>query len=161
MKVVILRGLPGSGKSTYVKRLRQENEGFQVEVFSTDYFFEVNGEYKFDPSKLGQAHGSCLLRFIHEIERRIDRKDFILVVDNTNVTTVEMAPYIAISQAFGAEIHIVDCKCTVNNSVIRNTHGVPESTVWHMADSWQGEECFPSHWPKQLTIETDCKKDEL
>ncbi len=155
MKVIILRGLPGSGKSSYVRRLRQENVGCQVVVVSSDYFFEEEGEYNFDPSKLGEAHGKCLVCFIHEIERRFDRKDFILVVDNTNVTLVEMAPYVAISQAYGLELHIVDCKCSITNSVKRNTHGVPESTVFKMAELWQGDNEFPSYWPKPLVFETD------
>ena len=44
-----MRGLPGSGKSTKARKIAGQ---FGV-VYSTDDFFMVNGEYKFDPKMIG------------------------------------------------------------------------------------------------------------
>lgn len=44
MKVKILRGLPGSGKSTYAKKLAEE--GWLH--FENDMYFMKNGKYVFD-----------------------------------------------------------------------------------------------------------------
>ena len=49
----LVRGVPGAGKSTFAKNLGCTH-------FETDEFFMVDGEYKFDPSKLKEAHAWCL-----------------------------------------------------------------------------------------------------
>jgi adenylate kinase len=51
--VVVMSGVSGSGKSTYAEKLLEQSQGVKV---STDHFFMVGNEYKFDPSKLGEAH---------------------------------------------------------------------------------------------------------
>ena len=48
----IVRGIPGSGKSTFAKTLGGTH-------FETDNFFMVDGEYKFDVTKLKVAHEWC------------------------------------------------------------------------------------------------------
>ena len=48
----LLRGIPGAGKSTLAKQLGDSH-------FETDGFFMVDGEYKFDPTKLRKAHEWC------------------------------------------------------------------------------------------------------
>ena len=54
-ELFLLRGLPGSGKSTLAKSL----DGIHIEA---DQFFMAGGEYKFDASKLKEAHNNCLTR---------------------------------------------------------------------------------------------------
>jgi predicted kinase len=51
-ELFLLRGLPGSGKSTLAKSLG----GMQIEA---DKYFMDGDEYKFDPSKLKEAHAWC------------------------------------------------------------------------------------------------------
>jgi adenylate kinase family enzyme len=47
-----MRGIPGSGKSTTAKKLAGETG----KIHSTDNYFMVDGEYKFDPSKIREYH---------------------------------------------------------------------------------------------------------
>jgi adenylate kinase family enzyme len=58
MKILyILRGLPGSGKSTLAKSLSNALTGhIEADMFFVD---KESGEYRFDPTKLGQAHSWC------------------------------------------------------------------------------------------------------
>jgi adenylate kinase family enzyme len=47
--IYLVRGIPGSGKSTFAKSLGGTH-------FETDQFFMVDGKYNFDGSKLKEAH---------------------------------------------------------------------------------------------------------
>ncbi len=48
----IVRGVPGSGKSTFAKTLGGTH-------FETDNYFMIDGEYKFDFTKIKEAHNWC------------------------------------------------------------------------------------------------------
>ena len=65
-QLILLRGLPGSGKSTFANLLG----GIHVEA---DQYFMQDGEYKFDASKLKQAHNWCKLRVEHSMEDGVDK----------------------------------------------------------------------------------------
>lgn len=49
-KLYIIRGAPGSGKSTKAKALIAEN--LDLLHFEADMFFEQDGPYKFNPGRL-------------------------------------------------------------------------------------------------------------
>ena len=51
-ELILVRGIPGSGKSTFAKSLGGTH-------FETDKFFMVDGEYKFDGTKIKEAHKWC------------------------------------------------------------------------------------------------------
>lgn len=53
-ELVIVRGAPGSGKSTFAK-----NQFPNHKVFATDDFFMVDGVYKYDKTKIGENHQKC------------------------------------------------------------------------------------------------------
>ena len=50
-----MRGLPGSGKSTKAKKIA----GDVGVIFSTDDFFMVDGQYKFDPKMIEEEEGAA------------------------------------------------------------------------------------------------------
>ena len=55
---IIVRGLPGAGKTTLAKHLKEK---LHLKHYEADMFFEDDkGEYKFDYKKLGEAHKWCL-----------------------------------------------------------------------------------------------------
>jgi hypothetical protein len=135
-----MSGIPGSGKTHWIMKAktdyaRARNQEVGVScwiVCSADAYFVSKGygDYVFDPSKLGEAHGACLLKY--EKALRIGVCD-VLVVDNTNTTTEEMAPYVALAMAHGAEIEIVSVGCPAEIAAKRNTHGVPLRACQAMA----------------------------
>ena len=85
--LIIMRGLPYSGKSYRAKELAGETG----QIFSTDEFWyvvnkpEKPDEYSFNQRFLEQAHKWNQLR----AQRRIDMGDPLIVIDNTNTTTKE------------------------------------------------------------------------
>ena len=162
MKIWIYRGVPGSGKTTHSKKQHPK-----AKRFSTDDFFMVNGEYRFDPSKLGEAHGKCLLDFVEFLISRTKSKfhqvadaEFPdVVVDNTNTSIAEVAPYAALALAYGHELQIVTLCCDPAVAWKRNTHSVPERTVMAMAERMDLD--LPPWWPNWNWVEEEKPNSDL
>lgn len=144
----IVRGLPGSGKSLGANQLSCTH------MVSADFYFMRGMEYKFDPTKIGEAHAQCKRNFIYAITENMESAFGSIVVDNTNTTVLEMAPYVEIAMAFGYDVKIVEFQCSVETSMKRNTHGVPESAIRYMAQNLQTYDA-PPWWPARSIIETD------
>lgn len=135
-KVIIMSGISGAGKSTYIQDVILGRKvvnnvtsfnpppSFMV-VSADDYFIGEDGVYKFDPSKLSDAHGHCFRCFIDAMQSECD----LVVVDNTNTTTEELAPYILGAQAYGYEVEIRTLWCGMDLAASRNTHGVSERGI--------------------------------
>ena len=82
-ELYILRGLPGSGKSTIAESLG----GYNLEADT--YFTDDDGEYNFDPSKLPEAHKWCQSMVEELMTENVER----IVVSNTSTQEWEMTPY--------------------------------------------------------------------
>ena len=147
MKITILRGLPGSGKSTYIDReIRPQAKG-RVVVCSADHYMMVDGQYMFSPEKLPVAHSACLTKFLRELQSWRHLEDVTIVVDNTSLTVAEIAPYVALAQAFGHDAEIVTLEVPITQSIARNTHGVTEAIITEMAFTLRDEaRLFPAWW---------------
>jgi hypothetical protein len=89
-RLILLRGLPSSGKSYRAAQILAENngEGF---IFSTDeYWYKIRKpdlpeEYSFNRRFLGDAHKWNQLR----AQRQIDIGCPLIIIDNTNTTMKE------------------------------------------------------------------------
>jgi len=148
MKVKIMRGLPGSGKSTYAKRNFPD-----AIVCSADlYFTNGMGEYNFKPAELPRAHARCLLKFVEWLDRAAiserdpeSNRELTIVVDNTNVDAVSLAPYISLAIAYEADIEVITMSCDVQDAAKRNVHNVPIHAIDRMYKTMQ-EFNPPAHW---------------
>jgi predicted kinase len=142
MSVILYRGLPGSGKSHMTNTMFPD-----AQVFSADHYFLKDGVYQFDYKKLGEAHNQCLNRFTQWL--MFSRADTpTAVIDNTNISAVECAPYLQLGLAFGHDIEIITLVCSVETSFKRNIHGVPLKTIESMASRLESEATkFPKWWP--------------
>ena len=108
MKATILRGISGSGKSTWANQQ-------SASVFSTDRYFMVDGIYQYDPAKLATYHNQNLRAFIEALLQQ----DPWVIVDNTNVFAWEYAPYVLSAQAFGYTVEIITFVCPPEVSLQR------------------------------------------
>jgi predicted kinase len=141
---VILRGIPGSGKSTVADKLAH----YGARVCSADsYFIGDDGVYRFNPANIGAAHGSCFAKAVREMQSGRG----CIVIDNTNITAVEIAPYVLAAQAFGHTVEIVNVTCAVGIADARGVHGVPTDVVHAMWIQMQNEALMPWWTVRNLT----------
>lgn len=144
MRIILMSGIPGSGKSTYVQK--HFPGAF---IVSADSYFMKNGEYKFDATKLSLAHGACLQSYASALVNPWIGEPQTMVVDNTNVTALELAPYVALANAYGHKPEIVSFTFSYRDQVmlasVRNIHGVSEEACKAMAHRfWERE--TPPYW---------------
>jgi predicted kinase len=125
MKVIVMSGISGSGKSTYIGNMVSAHNAF---VASSDSFFMNEDKYIFDSKKIGEAHAHCFRSFI---EAMIAKRPLI-VVDNTNTTIEEISPYMLGAAAFGYEAEVITMRVSLEDMEKcekRNVHKVPTAVL--------------------------------
>lgn len=141
-EVIILSGVSGSGKSTYADELCQnKHTGKNICTVSADHYFMINGQYVFDPKSLGAAHGQCLRNYTQALIGEAD----VIIVDNTNTTALELAPYVALANAYEAKVTLVTADVNLETAAKRNRHGVPLRTIQAQANNLRNRKC-PLFW---------------
>jgi predicted kinase len=131
-KVIIMRGPSGSGKSTYIQKHFPD-----AYVCSADHFFIKNGEYVFEPAKIGEAHSMCMSLFI---SATVDPNAApLIVVDNTNIKIWEFFNYYHLSRLLGfeLEIHSLFYSADRETCKARNQHSVPPQMIDRMFDNYE------------------------
>ena len=129
-RVVIMRGVSGAGKSTFVRKHFAD-----AKVCSADSFFMRGGEYKFNPALLGKAHGACKNDFVSALN---DDSVKTIVVDNTNTRNREMKFYIETAlRNSDVTVYVVELTTPVGVAAGRNVHGVPREVVQNMRDRFE------------------------
>lgn len=150
-KVIILVGTSGAGKSTWARNHVRVGESI---VSADDFFQGPDGVYRFDVARLSEAHGACLRHFTARMTAQGPASDpdapmrRAVIVDNTNSTVMEAAPYIALALAYGRRVEI---RVFLTPSAIagpRSTHGVPQRACDAMATRIAREwsDALPWHW---------------
>jgi predicted kinase len=115
----LLRGLPGAGKSTLAKQLGGVN-------FEADRFFlDQNSEYKFDHTKLGEAHAWCR----HSVMDAMRAGEPTVIVSNTFTQDWEMDPYYLLAEELGYRVFSLIVE---NRHGGINSHGVPAEKLEQM-----------------------------
>lgn len=129
-KLIILRGIPGSGKTTHANELMQYyiKENKTVGHYEADMFFtKPDGTYDWKPNLVGVAHKWCQ----DKVRNALDNCD-VVIVANTSLTKAEVDTYVEIGKAAGANIVIQ--RLTGN---YQNVHKVPEETLQKMKEKLQ------------------------
>ena len=125
-ELILLRGLPGSGKTTLAKIILQLRSTDEPEILSADDFFEDNeGDYNFDPTKLKEAHNYCQFRCSERMRQQKAR----IVVANTFTQEWEMDEYFKMAERYNYRVHTVIVENRHGNE---NVHGVPEDKLQQM-----------------------------
>jgi len=117
--ITLLRGLPGSGKTTFAKTL----EGLHIEADM--YFINENGEYNFEPTKIKDAHKWCN-ELVEEWMRGEQDK---IVVSNTFTQEWEMESYYEMAKKYGYRVYSIIIE---NRHGGVNEHGVPDDKLEQM-----------------------------
>jgi predicted kinase len=130
-ELILLRGLPGSGKTTLAKIILQLRSTDEPEILSADDFFEdKEGDYNFDPTKLKEAHNYCQFR----CSERMRQQKAKIVVANTFTQEWEMDEYFKMAERYNYRVHTVIVENRHGNE---NVHGVPEDKLQQMKNRFQ------------------------
>lgn len=143
-KLIIMRGIPGSGKSTRANDL--VGEGI---IHSTDAIIEATGDYsgyfqRMVESKDWSEHGRTHNKNFKNARQSMIEGVSPVIVDNTNIKAYEPKKYVEAALRMGLDennISIVDVgNGGVSATVLaeRNTHNVPLETIRRMMSSHKG-----------------------
>ena len=96
MRIVVLVGLPGSGKSTYLER----KHAFGL---SSDKIRQWLADDETDQT----IHGRVFQTLRYLLRQRLALGRPVTYIDATNLTARERAPYIKIGRSYGCEVEAV------------------------------------------------------
>lgn len=129
--LIIMRALPGAGKSTRAKQLVGEGV-----IHSTDDVIEARGDYfehfrKMDESKDWSAHGRMHMINLNNAITSMKSGFSPVIIDNTNIRLGEARKYIEAALQMGYDDKNIiiedlgDGGKTLEELAARNAHGVP------------------------------------
>jgi predicted kinase len=120
-RVILTIGLPGSGKSTYIKRAG-------ITPLSSDTL----RQWLIDDPTDQSIHYRVFLTLRYLLRHRLALRRPITYIDATNLTADERRPYIAIAQLFGADVEALFFDIPVEVCIERNQRrhrNVPEEAI--------------------------------
>jgi predicted kinase len=147
MRVVVLRGLPCAGKSTFAAE-RFEDHGSPL-IFSADTIMKgKSGTYHFDPAKVQDGHNDCWENFDAATEEGYP----FIIIDNTNIALDEIGAYWlpAIAKGYAVEILTINTPlsvCLERNAARDDGKRVDPSFI-HRLDERKRvmDALLPRHW---------------
>ena len=127
-KLILLRGLPGCGKTSLAEFLRDGIGGDRCVAFAADdYFTDINGDYNFDVKKLGVAHLWCRSQVMNNMAMEVP----VIIVHNTLTTPKEIKEYTNMADIRGYQVVSLIVE---NRHGSTNIHNVPEETLVKMKE---------------------------
>lgn len=144
-KLVIIRGIPGSGKTTMAKEICDgiiKHPHFEADDFFTHSYLD---EYNFSPELVKYAHQYCQLNTMKAMYEQHPK----IVVSNTFTQIWELEPYLDMAKQFGYEVDIYVC-----DGEYPNVHGVPQEKVEEMKRRFEPTEDIKSNYISVLSKST-------
>lgn len=141
MKLTVIRGLPGSGKTYFANLCVGMGMGVNI---ATDDYFMVDGQYCFDGDKLHQAHQWNIWRCEQLMKAGKD-----VIVSNTCTVWKEVKPYFELAQKYQYKIDVMEpgtqWQHDLNTCFEKNTHNVPFDVIQKMSDRWESTASIRAH----------------
>jgi len=116
--IYIIRGVPGSGKSTFASELAS---ALGIEYYEADMWRMEDGVYVFSLEKMHWTHLMC-----QSAVRKQMRLGNSVIVSNTSTTEKELKPYIAMAEEYGYFVRSVVVENRMNTTDI---HVVPADNI--------------------------------
>lgn len=156
--LIVLRGLPGSGKSTYAREVVRE-VGAGVILSSDDYFLDAAGNYVFDSKKLKDSHIWNQTRAASAM--RAGQR--LVIIDNTNVRKWEAKPYVKVAVEYGYNVAFreppLSWVYSLDELMKRDDKKVPRKTMERMQKDWESDFSVQSVLASQAPWEKYSKKN--
>lgn len=126
--LIILRGLPGSGKSTLSEILSED----KWPVFSIDSYFidPITKTYTFQFDKNHLAYKQCQENTEEAMKASVEK----IFVDNTFTLEWEIEPYFKLAARYNYQVFVTTVE---NRHGGKNIHGVDEEQLIKMAEKYK------------------------
>ena len=125
--LILLRGLPGAGKTELAKVLASEKWPMHS---VDDYFTDEKGNYEFRFAENHQAYRQCLEHTEASMQSGTEK----IFVHNTFTMDWEIEPYFELAKKHGYQVHVL----TVENwHGQQNMHGVSREQLQKMAEKYR------------------------
>ena len=131
-KLILVRGIPGSGKSTVAQQIRKHAPN--TKHYEADAFFtNSQGEYTFKSSLIKAAHNWCQSK----TEKALKDGDDV-IVSNTFSQIWEMQTYLDMGLKYNCNIQVYELSPEpVLQGKQKNIHSVPDDTILKMLKRWE------------------------
>ena len=128
----LVRGLPGSGKTSLATHIWNEYAVCEADKF----FYDKEGNYNFDPSKIKDAHAWCK----NQVETRMADHQLNeqyypeIAVSNTFTQEWEMEDYYKLAEKYNYKVVSLIVE---NRHGSKNVHGVPDDKLEIMKNRFE------------------------
>lgn len=128
--IYILRGLPGSGKSTFAQELVNLFQSHDPIWVEADMWHVIDGTYQWKPERVRFAHEQCQ----SHVKKAMELKHPVIIVSNTFTQEWELKPYLDLANTH--EYRIVSL-VVENRHGSDNVHSVPQETIEKMRNRFE------------------------
>jgi predicted kinase len=130
--LTLVRGLPGSGKSTFSNFIWNDYAICEADKF----FYDKEGNYNFDATKLKLAHVWCFNQVRTRMEDNKNNPQYYpeIVVSNTFTQEWEMEQYFKLAEEYGYMVFTIIVENRHGN---KSVHDVPDATMGNMLNRFQ------------------------
>jgi len=125
-KLILVRGIPGSGKSTIGRQIADADQSY-VHYEADMFFMQKDGTYAWRADQIKEAHAWCQANVKQAMQDEMN-----VVVTNTFTRLWEMDAYILMAEQYGYEVEI-----QVATGNYQNIHQVPEEQVRRMQERFE------------------------
>lgn len=135
-EIVIVRGVPGIGKDTYVYS-REYNKRGTFTMVSSDQFFTNNRKYNFSRVDISKSEADCFDKFHLNVSLGVPR----IYVTNVNNQKWMYNNYITLARSYNYNVKIVELVCNDKDELHyfnkRSIHNVPFTYSKNVFNSWE------------------------
>lgn len=139
---LIMRGLPGSGKSTFVSKFVKPLKGSVIHAVD-DLHIDDDGIFKWSEDHADRNYELNYANFVVSLSKG---KDFV-VCDCMNLTSREVQRYVSIAEEFDYMTYVITASPQTAKELTRqNKHGVSLVHMKELMTRWE-------HWPTSPMLE--------
>jgi len=158
-RIIFLKGLPASGKSTRARYMVTEGKGDYVRVNKDDLRLMLFDKH------WSSSREKLVVKVRDQIVREILESGRTPIVDDTNYAPKHYNTIKAIANAYGVEVVVVEMETSIAECIERNrnrpiSERVPEHVIWDMYEKYilprkQQELIFAKLLPKAIMVDVD------
>jgi predicted kinase len=112
-KIIVLKGLPGCGKSTYAKTLIEENpKAIRLNKDTLRDMLHFGG---FNP-----RNERYIVETEYQLAEKFLAKEMTVIIDDTNLNELHVAFYKTLTDEYGAEFELVEFDTSLEDCIIRD-----------------------------------------